>query len=243
MEASTAPLSCSVAPIPEALRQAYMLQPFYTRYADAKGVPIIASDAPSDEAMRRACMLVEDLIGVHDDVRQQLLTQKIRFAMMGRSEKTVDLPDFAYLGDIDWRARGLGGMPTAVCAEESILCDRMADRWRGESICVHEFAHTMQMAGYSLADKMFDGRLRNAYNAAIAAGLFANTYAASDDAEYFAEGVQDWYNTNQEVPRADGVHNHVNTRAELRSYDPMLYAILARVLPDKPAYRDCYNYE
>jgi hypothetical protein len=242
-DASAGLPSCAVGPIPDSLRRSYVLAPFYTRYADAQGVPVIASDAPSDEALRRACMLVRDFVGVRNDVRQKLLDQKIRFAMMGRHEKTVNLPEFAYLGDIDRRARGLGGVPTAVCAEENILCERMADRWVGESICVHEFSHTMQMAGYSIADPKFDARLGEAFDAATNARLFANTYAGSEVAEYFAEGVQDWYNTNQESPRPDGVHNQVNTRAELRAYDPKLYAILASVLPDKPAYRDCYHFE
>jgi len=233
---------CAVKPIPDSLRTAYKLQAFYKRYADADGVPIIASDAPADEALHRACLLVYDYARVRADVKDALLRQKIRFAIMGAGEKTVDLPDFAYLGDIDWRARGLGSVPTAVCAEENILCDRKADRWRGESICVHEFAHTMQMAGYGVADATFNDRMEAAYRAAKAAGLYKNTYAESQAAEYFAEGVQDWYDTNLEASPADGVHNQVNTRAELRSYDPTLYALLAEVLPDQPAYRDCYHY-
>ncbi len=39
------------------------------------------------------------------------------------------------------------------------------------------------------------------------------------------------------------MHNHINTRAELQEYDPGLYEILAEVLPDQPAYQDCYFYE
>jgi len=42
--------------------------------------------------------------------------------------------------------------------------------------------------------------------------------------------------------RPNGVHNHINTREELRMEDPTLYAILAEVLKDKPSYKDCYYY-
>ena len=50
----------------------------------------------------------------------------------------------------------------------------------------------------------------------------------------------------QHQPRVsppNGVHNEINTRAELEEYDPGLYEILAEVLPDEPGYRDCYYYE
>jgi len=237
------PSLCAVADISDALRGDYDLDPFYTRFADANGIPVIASDSPIDEALRRACLLVIDLSSVRDDVRQALLDQKIRFIMMGADEKTVDTPDFAHLGDIDQRARGLGGVPAALCAEESILCDTGTDRWRGESICVHEYAHTMQMAGYGVADGTFNARMNDAYDAAMGAGLYADTYAASQPAEYFAEGVQDWYDTNLQATPPNGIHNSVNTRAELQAYDPELYDLLAEVLPDQPTYTDCYHYE
>jgi hypothetical protein len=238
------PSLCKVVSIPSALRTSYELAAFYTRYADANGVPVIASDKPAEESIHRACLLILDYSSVREDVRQALRDGKIRFIVMARSEKTVDTPDFAYLGDLDWRARGLGGVPAGICAEESILCDKATDRWRGESICVHEFSHTMQMGAYNKADKTFASRLAAAYRAARAAGLFTNTYAGEQAAEYFAEGVQDWYNTNLQTVsgKPDGVHNDINTRAELEKYDPALYKLLSEVLPDKPRYRDCYYY-
>ena len=44
-------------------------------------------------------------------------------------------------------------------------------------------------------------------------------YASKNRAEYFAEGVQAWYNTNRTM---DHDHNHIETRAQLKKYDPML---------------------
>ena len=44
-------------------------------------------------------------------------------------------------------------------------------------------------------------------------------YASKNRAEYFAEGVQAWYNTNRTM---DHDHNHIETRAQLKQYDPML---------------------
>jgi hypothetical protein len=236
------PGTCAVVPIPDALRGSYRMGAIYKRYADANGVPVVASEKPSDEAIRRACLLVLDYATVRADVRDALLSRKVRFIMMAATEKTVDFPEYAALGDLDMRARGLGGVTDAICAEENVLCDRTTDRWRGESICVHEYAHTMHSSAWSVAIPDFNARLDAAFRAALAAGKYANTYAGSKLSEYLAEGVQDWYNTNLQSATPNGIHNHVNTRAELREYDPTLYALLKEVLPEQPSFRDCYYY-
>ena len=44
--------------------------------------------------------------------------------------------------------------------------------------------------------------------------------------EYFAEGVQSWFNVNAQANPPNTVHNQVNTRAELKAYDPTLHALL-----------------
>jgi alpha-glucosidase len=53
----------------------------------------------------------------------------------------------------------------------------------------------------------------------------------TDIAEYFAEGVQDWFNVNAEMDHPDGKHNYVNTRDELKERDPGLYELLAEYFP------------
>ncbi|MEM6692479.1 MAG: hypothetical protein AAF664_23815, partial [Planctomycetota bacterium] len=58
--------------------------------------------------------------------------------------------------------------------------------------------------------------------------------------EYFAEGVQSWFDDNREN---DHDHNHVDTRVELIEYDPGLAAICEEVFGEtklsytKPATR------
>jgi peptidyl-prolyl cis-trans isomerase A (cyclophilin A) len=74
-------------------------------------------------------------------------------------------------------------------------------------------------------------RVRAAYRKAIDAGLWKRTYAASDVEEYWAEAVQDWFDNNREN---DAQHNHVNTRAELKEYDPTLAALCAEVFGEVP---------
>ena len=47
--------------------------------------------------------------------------------------------------------------------------------------------------------------------------------------EYWAEGVQDWYDTNRTM---DHDHNHIHTRDQLETYDPELAKLCAEVLGD-----------
>ncbi len=52
-------------------------------------------------------------------------------------------------------------------------------------------------------------------------------YAQRNKAEYWAEVLQCWYNTNRTM---DHDHNHIHTRAQLRAYDPAAAALCEEVL-------------
>jgi hypothetical protein len=54
-------------------------------------------------------------------------------------------------------------------------------------------------------------------------------YAATNRAEYWAEGVQAWFDTNRTM---DHDHNHIHTRDQLKEYDPELAALCKDVLGD-----------
>ncbi|HEY6722527.1 MAG TPA: hypothetical protein VI197_00810 [Polyangiaceae bacterium] len=239
------PGGCEVMPLTDEFRQAYDdLDPFYQKYADARGLPVVSSMSPADEALTRVCELVIDMVSARPDVVEALVERHVRFAVIGEDELTNDIPEFSYLDDyINQRARGLGGLPAASCAEESILCNTELDRWRGEGICVHEFAHTISMGGLFAVDPTFEDRLRDAFENAQSSGLFENTYAMENLQEYWAEGVQDWYYTNLESDPPNGIHNFVDRREELMEYDPALYALIAEFLPDEPQFVDCYSDE
>ena len=240
------PNACKVGPIPTEVRSEYKLDAFYTRYASAAGTPIVATNNPVDESISRACRVVLDLSSTIPTARERMRTDHVYFIMMAKNEKTVQTPEYRSRGDLDARARGFGNNP-GLCAEENVMCDRTTDRWRGESICVHEYAHVMHLYVWNKAVPMFNTKVNAAYqNAVRTMGKYKNTYAASNATEYFAELVQNWYNTNLQSQRGeagDGVHNHVNTRSEMESYDPMGYALVKEVLPDVPKYKDCYYYD
>ena len=236
----------SVTTVPASLRRHYDLDKFYTKWIDADGIPILASEVVDDEALGRARELVLRMTSKkHAAFAKALARDRVRVAILGRSQKTTDIPEHADLNrafpETNWdeRARGLGATkarPATSVGEENLL-GLPGDRYRGESILIHEFAHTLHMALRSI-DKGFDRALQKTYAAALKEGLFENTYAASNAEEYWAEGVQSWFDANLERAEPDGVHNSINTRTELEQYDPRLAKLIAKWLPS-----DDWRYE
>jgi hypothetical protein len=71
--------------------------------------------------------------------------------------------------------------------------------------------------------------VKAAYDAAMRDGLWKGKYASVNHHEYFAEGVQSWFDDNRED---DHDHNHVDTRVELVAYDPRLATLCREVFGD-----------
>jgi hypothetical protein len=147
---------------------------------------------------------------------------------------TTDVPEHSDLTPKqywDRRARGLGATkerPSVSGAEENLLCLK-GDPYRNENITIHEFAHAVHLMAVNEVDKTFDQRLREAFEAAKAGGLWKETYALTNDREYFAEGVQSWFDCN--APKGHE-HNGVDTREKLRAYDPGLAKLCTEVFGD-----------
>ena len=220
---------------PENLR----LNAFYEKYISASGIPIIGAAEVDSRAFIAAYRTINGMLKkVMTDipsVHESLITNRAKFGIIGKNQVTTDLPEYAYLGpDYDW-TRGLGGTlsnPLSSGAEENLL--RMDnDPYKGEDIAIHEFAHGFHLIGVRRGAPAIYEEIRSAYNQALAEGLWKNTYSASNYHEYFAEGVQSWFNVNATSNRIDGgpdgVHNHVGTREALKVYDPRLYNILSKL--------------
>jgi hypothetical protein len=224
-----------VGPVPEEVRATFQLDPFYQKFTDVGGLPVVGSVAVADEAIAEAAWLVKKMLGDRADILKAMAQNKTRLAVMAHNEYTTDVPEHRHLRPAehwDRRARGLGATrwaPAVSCAEENLL-SFPGDPYRTENICIHEFAHAIHAMGMSTVDPTFDQRLKATYESALERGLWKGTYAASNRDEYWAEGVQSWFDNNREN---DGAHNHVNTRAELREYDEKLAALCEEVLGDK----------
>jgi len=211
------------------------LDPFYTKYVNANGYPIVASEKVDDYALKEAAYLVNRMLRARPDVRKAMIQSGSRLIVMAHNEFTTDLPEQRNMTPKDFwdaRARGLGGSKTDAicsCGEENLLAFQ-GDPYSSENLLIHEFAHNMHLRGLIRVDTTFDSRLDACYEKAMNEGLWKGKYASVNHMEYFAEGVQSWFNNNREP---DHDHNHVNTRAELVEYDPRLAAICKEVFGDE----------
>ena len=216
-----------VTGIPETLK----LDPFYKKYIHASGYPIVSSGAVNDYALKEAAFLVDMMLKKRPDIRQAMIDSGSRMIVIGHKEFTSDIPEYKHLRPKDFwdaRARGLGGSrqdPVCSCAEENVLAFP-GDPYSTENILIHEFAHNIHLRGLVNLDPTFDDRLRKCYDEAMKKDLWQSKYASTNHAEYFAEGVQSWFNNNRPP---DHDHNHVDTRKELIEYDPGLAAICREV--------------
>jgi alpha-glucosidase len=213
-----------VEPVPAAIREKFELDPFYQKHLDAGGLSILSSRQVSDAGLLEAAHLIDQMLVNREDVRQELIKRRVRFVVMAPTEMTTDVPEQAHMDSEYWdrRARGLGGRICS-CGEENLL-NLPGDRYSNENILIHEFSHTIHNFGLRRIDSDFNSRLKALYDDAMDKGLWKRTYAATNPEEYWAEGVQSYFDCNASPRR--GVHNDVDTREELKEYDPKLFALI-----------------
>lgn len=225
-----------VTAVPPELRARFGLAPFYQKGIQVGPFPIVGSTNLSDHALREAAWIVNRMVGHRPDVLAAMASNHTRLAVMAYNEFTTDVPEHAGLTPrVYWdrRARGLGATPNAPavsCGEENIL-SYPGDVYPTENILIHEFAHAIHEMGLRPLDPSFDARLVTAFRGATNQGRWKGTYAAVNHHEYWAEAVQCWFDDNREN---DALHNHVNTRAELKEYDPTVAGLCAEVFGDRP---------
>lgn len=225
-----------VIPPPEEVIMKFNLSNFYKKYCDAGGLPVVSSEKVADCALLEAAWIVTNMIGHRPNLIKAIADARVRVVVMASDEYTTDIPEHSDLKPKEYwdrRARGLGATrrrPAVSCGEENLL-SYPGDPYAAENILIHEFGHVIHEIGLRQIDPSFEKRLIDAYKSSIAKGLWTNTYAATNPNEYWAEGVQSWFDCNRQN---DAVHNHVNTREELIEYDQALAALLKEVFGDNP---------
>ncbi|RKU19854.1 hypothetical protein C6500_10035 [Candidatus Poribacteria bacterium] len=219
---------------PATVRETFNLDSFYKQWIDVEGLPVVASTKVNPYAVKEAAWLIRQMIGHRRDVLQALAQNNVRFVVMAYNELTTQIPEHSDLQpDYYWdrRARGLGSTPArpaVSCGEENLL-NYQGDPYSTENILVHEFAHAIHQMGLNTVDPSFDDRLQATFDAAVEKGLWKDTYAITNKAEYWAEGTQSWFDTNR---ANDDQHNHVDTRDKLKAYDPALATLLTEIFGD-----------
>ena len=70
------------------------LDPFYTQYADALGIPIVSSDRVSPAAVLLARDIVTYMVAKRPDIRAALIERGSRVMIMALREGQMDLPEY-----------------------------------------------------------------------------------------------------------------------------------------------------
>jgi hypothetical protein len=212
--------------VPEAVIKKFNLDTtFYKKHVDYRGFSILSSAKVSDAGLLEARYLIDKLLGDRPDILQAMINRGCRFMVMAPTEMTTDVPEQRHMKNdpkTDWdkRARGLGGKLSS-CGEENLL-NLKGDRYRKENILIHEFNHAIHQQGLRKIDPTFDERLRKTYQAAMAKGLWKGMYSATDRGEYWAEGVQAYFDCMRPQFGA-------NTREKLEKYDEGLFKLVDEV--------------
>lgn len=234
----TAPPEAFIQKIRESDRA--VAREFYRKYIDVKGMPVTASAEVDDRALQRTYYIVTHLLAGRPDILQAMVTNGTRLIIIGKDQVYTDMPEYrnarnpAYLNE---RVRGTGGFGVTSFGEENLLCLPI-DRYDDESIGVHEFCHTIDSA-LSRIDSTWRQRLRETFQHALNNGLWKNAYAGSNQAEYWAEISQAYFDNYR---FNNWNHAPIGTREQLKVYDPDGYELVRKTFNLSPEHDWRYHW-
>ena len=211
---------------------------FYRTTCEQTGITIVARRGSCRRRSRPQPIGWPRCSPTRPELAEAVASSVEQVAIIGRDQRITTLPDFEELYSIhpgtDWNRLGRSfpgteEIPVAAGAEENLLCLE-SDRYEGEDMFVRDFGWTIRRFGIATVDPGLDRSIEDAYIRAIAADLWRNTVAEVNSDTYWAEGVQSFFDANnEEKDEKDQIHNQIDTRDELRAYDPFLYRLLVEV--------------
>jgi hypothetical protein len=196
---------------------------FYKKYIDVKGMPVVAASEVADLALQRTYEIVAHMLAGRPDVLEAMVERGMYLVIIGKDQVYTDLPENRNARNPDYlneRVRGTGGFPTSF-GEENLL-SLPIDRYDDESIAVHEFCHTIDSTLRRI-DSTWRDRKNAAYQNAVKKGLYKDTYAIGNSAEYFAEIAQAYFDCNR---INNWNHGPIGRREQLKIYDPEGYELV-----------------
>lgn len=222
-------VAASTQPPPDRLG----LDRFYQKYVNCGGIPIVSSSAVADAALFKACSITDKMLGLRPDLRQRMVSMNARIAVMGRDERTTQIPEFrSFDRSYDTRTRGLGAIPSqpvTLVAEENLLC-LSGDVYGPDNVFIHELGHSIFNLALRGSRDFLAVLVAWAFSSSLSANRWEKTFAITNVDEYWAELTQVWFGAN--APVSWPLHNDIDTRRELMKYDPAMYEILLTVYPN-----------
>ena len=211
---------------------------FYDKYIDADGIAILAPSARTsldgvrDEFLFAAREIILTMTSKRPELRQVMSPQNgFRYVLLSADwvievHMPLELRHIGVTGGGFYRSgMAVGGLFWHHSKWEAVLLS---------TVVVHEWAHAIDDA-FDLHPHLFPDwgtRLTAAFEVATAKaqqgnGFFpSNSYALTNELEYWAEGAKEWFSDTH----GDDLHDELQ-RARLIEQDPLLYALLDEVFP------------
>jgi hypothetical protein len=244
----------SVIPPPDKFK----IDPYYTKFTYAREFPVLGSKQVQDEALLRANDIIRKLFAYRHDILKAMIADGARLIVLGRQEKLSDLPEFKEARSQPGfdEVRYLEYAPQLkrmVVPEENVL-GLPDEPFAGKGLVVSVFAKGLyHVTGlrpedpdfdkrrgkqqYELRvkrlDVEFDQKLEKLHDAAVSKGLWKGTAAARNRVEYWAAGVEAYFDAAGAGPPPHLADRPISTREALKAYDPDLYALVDETMAYK----------
>ncbi|MBO6164369.1 MAG: Ig-like domain-containing protein, partial [Lachnospiraceae bacterium] len=220
---------------------------FYTQFLMSDtGILMKADDTVAPETLVKAANQVDAELGkAGTGIAERMAEFGCSLAIYSPHENVYLIPEHrsGYSYDM-YDVEGYGGSTynkgVSSIAERNITRTRdntedpdLNTAYRNENILLHEFGHCVKSVGIdTLTDKTLSNEYKAVYKNAKEGGLWPNTYAMGNSDEFFATMCAIWFNNMAEKPTwDDGVRCPINTREEMKKYDPVTYAYFEKILP------------
>ena len=175
-------------------------------------------------------------------LKKDFLEWDPKIAVYGPNENIYSVPENRYDRDMEIldvnQEEGHAGhryndVVTSI-SEANLLRSTEGDyvtKYPDENLLVYEFAHTLKtLIEYEQGDVVSTQGLLPLYWSRMQAGMWANTRAAESTDEFFAYMTEIWFQVVPDAPDwNDGTYCPINTRAELKEYDPETYAFMEKL--------------
>jgi len=236
----------------------FQIDPYYTKFTWAREFIVLGSKHVSDEALLKANDIIRKMFAYRHDILKAMISDGARLIVLGRNEKLSDLPEFKEAkerADFD-EVRYCDYTPSLkrmVVAEENVL-GLAGEPFAGKCMVISVFAKGLyQVAGlravdpdfekrrdkqqYELLvkrlDVEFDQRIRKLYDEAMSKGLWKGTAAARNSIEYWAAGVEAYFDAAGSGTPPHSADRPITTREALKAYDPDLFALVDETMAYK----------
>ena len=161
--------------------------PIYTRYLDTGGVPILAPADVSDKAMHLAYNILVGMVSTRHDLFAALVRSNFRVILY--NDYTTGLEDLPEFKDRSFapETAGVYSQRLSYTAAAAPAYD-----FQCNTSLIHEIAHAIDYSEQKL-NSSFKARRDRAYQNAMAAGLWKGDYAETNESEYWAVSVEEWF--------------------------------------------------